>query len=512
MKSSSSRYVIGADLGSQGMKTVLLDEAGITVASAYAAYDPHYPAPNWAEENPADWEAALTTTVRQVMHSAGAHAADILALALGSQVDGLVCVNEQGDVLRPAIIWLDRRATSQCEALAQYISSTELFHLSGANLDSSHVAPKMLWVRDNEPAIFARSRYLLLPGSYMAYRLTGEAVVDYSNASSTLLLDVKQKTWSQHMLKLTGLDEARLGRVEGATSIIGPLTTQAAERLGLTTHTLVAAGSGDEHAACVGAGVTRSSIVCDINGTAEPVCAVAQAPIFDEGGLLETHCHADPTAWLIENPGFVSGGSYRWFLDALAPHERAEAQRRGISPYDLLNAEAAQVPAAASGLIFLPCLSGAMTPTWNADARGVFFGLSLAHGRGHMVRAILEGTAYGLRDNVERMAEIGLNPQEIRAVAGGARGRLWLQIKADVTGKPVSTPRELESTALGAAMLAGVAAGLFSDLQEAAHAAIGMGSYREPDPRHRQAYDDAYALYRQVYDALQEPFRKAAML
>jgi len=240
------------------------------------------------------------------------------------------------------------------------------------------------------------------------------------------------------------------------------------------------------------------------------VCAVAQLPVFDEGGLLETHCHADPEAWLIENPGFVSGGSYRWFLDALAPHERAAAMQRDISPYDLLNAEAGQTPVAAEGLIFLPCLSGAMTPTWNADARGVFFGLSLAHGRGHMVRAILEGTAYGLRDNVDRMQEIGLNPQEIRAVAGGARGRLWLQIKADVTGKPVSVPRELETTALGAAMLAGVAGGLFANLQEAAATTVAVATYVEPNLAHRQAYDDAYALYREVYDALQEPFRKAA--
>jgi xylulokinase len=510
MKTRANRYVIGADVGSQGMKTLLLDASGVVVASAYAAYDPQYPAPNWAEENPADWEQALTTTVQQVMQEAAIHPAEMVSLALGSQVDGLICVGADDEVLRPAIIWLDRRATAQCDVLAEQISPADLFHLTGANLDSSHVAPKMLWVRDNEPRIFERARYLLLPGSYMAYRLTGEAVVDYSNASSTLLLDVRQKAWSQRLLHMTGLDEQRLGRVDGATSVIGPLTRAAAQRLGLSEQTLIAVGSGDEHAACVGAGLTTSSIVCDINGTAEPVCAVAHVPIFDESGLLETHCHADPDGWLIENPGFVSGGSYRWFLDALAPHERAEALRRGISPYDLLNAEAEQTPAAADGLIFLPCLSGAMTPTWNADARGVFFGLSLAHGRGHMVRAILEGTAYGLKDNVDRMAEIGLNPQEIRAVAGGARGRVWLQIKADVTGKPVSVPRELETTALGAAMLAGVAGGLFTDLREAANAAISVTTSIEPNPSHRQAYDDAYALYRQVYDSLQEPFRKAA--
>ncbi|HLI09522.1 MAG TPA: FGGY family carbohydrate kinase [Ktedonobacteraceae bacterium] len=510
MNTRANRYVIGADVGSQGMKTVLLAADGAVIASAYAAYDPRYPAPNWAEENPADWEQALATTVRQVMQSANIHPADVAALALGSQVDGLVCVGPQDEVLLPAIIWLDRRATEQCSALEERINPTDLFHLTGANLDSSHVAPKMLWVRDNEPRVFERARYLLLPGSYMAYRLTGEAVVDYSNASSTLLLDVRQKAWSQRLLQATGIDEQRLGRVAGATEVIGPLTHQAAERLGLTEHTLVAVGSGDEHAACVGAGVTDSHIVCDINGTAEPVCAVAQTPIFDEGGLLETHCHADPAAWLIENPGFVSGGSYRWFLDAFAPHLRAEAAQRGVSPYDLLNAEATGVPAAAGGLIFLPCLSGAMTPTWNADASGVFFGLSLAHGRGHMVRAILEGTAYGLKDNVDRMAAIGLNPQEIRAVAGGARGRLWLQIKADVTGKPISVPQELETTALGAAMLAGVAGGLFADLREAASAAVEVTTYIEPDPAQRQVYDEAYSLYRDVYNALQDSFRKAA--
>jgi xylulokinase len=511
MRISAKRYVIGADVGSQGMKTVLLDELGSVVASAYTAYDPRYPAPNWAEETPSDWEAALTTTVHQVMHELGVAAADVVALALGSQVDGLVCVGKHGEALRPAIIWLDRRATTQCDTLRLAIAPRDLFHLTGANLDSSHVAPKILWVRDSEPAIYEQSRYFLLPGSYMAYRLTGEAVVDYADASSTLLLDVRAKQWSQQMLNVTGLDEERLGRVAGATSVAGRLSSAAAERLGLTTHTLVAVGSGDEHAACIGAGVTQSSTVCDINGTAEPVCAVAPQPVFDEQGLLETHCHADPDAWLIENPGFVSGGSYRWFVDALAPHERIEAERRGLSVYDLLNGEAERVPATSNGLIFLPCLSGAMTPTWNADARGVFFGLSMAHGRGHMVRAILEGTAYGLRDNVDRMAEIGLNPQEIRAVAGGARGRLWLQIKADVTGRPITVPRELETTALGAAMLAGVAGGLFANLKEAAHKAVIVTTTIEPHSANKSAYDDAYALYRQIYDALQEPFRKAAM-
>lgn len=504
------RYVIGADVGSQGLKTILLNEGGAVVASAYAAYDPHYPAPTWAEEDPYDWEQALATTVRQVMQQAGVPPETVAALALASQVDGLVCVGDRGDALRPAIIWLDRRATAQCLTLAQSSAAASLFHLTGANLDSSHVAPKILWVRDNEPRIFEQARLLLLPGSYMAYRLTGEAVVDYSNASSTLLFDVKQKKWASSLINRLGLDEQRLGRVEGATGIVGPLTSKAAERLGLTTKTLVAVGSGDEHAACAGAGVTTSRIVCDINGTAEPICAVSSLPVFDEGGLLETHCHADPAAWLIENPGFVSGGSYRWFLDTFAAHERSLAVQSGISPYEMLNAEAEQTPAGADGLIFLPCMSGAMTPTWNADARGVFFGLSLAHSRGHMVRALLEGTAYGLKDNVDRMEEIGLQPQEIRAVSGGAKGRVWLQIKADVTGLPVSVPRELETTALGAAMLAGVSCGLFADLHEAVQICVGVTTYVEPNPAHKQVYNDAYALYREVYAALQEPFRKGA--
>jgi xylulokinase len=510
MKPKGRRYVIGADVGSQGLKTILLDEQGSVVADAYAAYDPSYPAPNWAEENPLDWEQALATTVRQVMQQAAVPPSAVRALALGSQVDGLVCVGREGNVLHPAIIWLDRRATEQCDLLARVVDATTLFHMTGANLDSSHVAPKILWIRDNKPAVFEQSRYFLLPGSYMAYRLTGEAVVDYSNASSTLLFDVRQKSWSSSLLKALGLDEQSLGRVRGAISVIGPLTGLAAERLGLTTQTLVAVGSGDEHAACVGAGVTTGDIVCDINGTAEPVCAVAGAPVFDEGGLLETHGHADPAAWLIENPGFVSGGSYRWFLDTLAGHERQRAFQQGISPYDLLNFEAERTPAGADGLIFLPCMSGAMTPTWNADARGVFFGLSLAHERGHMVRALLEGTAYGLKDNVDRMAAIGLRPREIRAVSGGAKGRVWLQIKADVTGLPVSVPHELETTALGAAIIAGVSCGLFADIHSAVRACVDVATWVEPNRAHRQRYDDAYALYREVYFALQGSFRKEA--
>jgi xylulokinase len=325
-------------------------------------------------------------------------------------------------------------------------------------------------------------------------------MVDHANASSSLLYDVRRRDWSDELLEAADLERSRLPVVAASTASAGSLTAAAAAELGLTTACMVAVGTGDEHAAALGAGVLRAGPICDIAGTAEPVAVASDVPVFDRSGLVETHAHADPRTWLIENPGFVSGGSVRWFNDTI-----------GRSTFEDLCVAAAAVPAGSEGAIFVPALSGAMTPRWNGRARAVFHGLSLAHGLGHLARAVFEGCTFGLRDIVDRFAELDLGAGEIRVVGGGSKSELLLQMKADVTGKPVRRVVHPEATALGATMIGAVVAGTFASLDEAAAALVRLeDTVYEPDASVAAAYDDAYWTYRALYDAVEPLFERGS--
>lgn len=505
-------YVLGCDVGSQGLKTILLSREGKIISEATQDYPVLYPHPVWAEQEAEHWIQALEATVKKVLIRSGVNPGDIKALGLDSQVDGVLPVDADNQPLRPCIIWMDRRASRQCDELARRVDEERIFQVTGVNLDPSHCAPKILWIRDNEPAVFQKATKFLLPGSYVLYRLTGEWAVDYSNASSSMLFDVAEKKWSPEMFEATGISVDTMVPAVPATQVAGTLLPEMARTLGLGPDTLVVVGSGDEHAATLGAGVVKEGIVCDIAGTAEPVCAVADQPLFDQSKLVETHGHADPDAWLLENPGFVSGANYSWFRDHFGQQEKMLAQSVGMSPFEFLNPQAAAVPPGSEGLVFLPCMMGAMTPEWNADARGVFYGLTMAHSRGHVLRAILEGSAYGLHDIVQQMEESGLGVEEIRVVAGGAKGELWRQIKADVTGKTVALPETVETTSFGAALLAAVGAGFFPDVRTAAEKTVRIVERRQPIPENQEIYQKTYEIYRSVYFALKETFQLSARL
>ena len=493
-------YVIGCDVGSQGTKAILLSTTGQVAGEAYEGYAIDYPHPLWAEQPVERWLEALSLAIRRLLSEKEVSPEEVRALSLATQVDGLVPIDSSGAPLYAAIIWMDRRASAQCEGLRQRLSEGQIFQLTGLNLDATHVAPKIRWLADQHPEIYQRTAYFLLPGSYMAYALTGELAVDYSNASSTLLLDVYTKTWSESMLDAFDIDKSRLAPVRAATARLGTLRPAMAEKLGLTVSTLVMVGCGDEHAACLGAGVTQPGIVGDIAGTAEPVCAASAEVAFDTTRLVETHCHADPELWLLENPGFVSGGNYRWLRDQFARDET----------YAALDAEAAQVPPGAEGLTFLPSLMGAMAPTWNEAARGTYAGFTLAHTRGHFVRALLEGSAYAVRDITTQMQAAGIELKELRVVGGGAKGRLWNQIKADVTGLQVNVPEITETTALGAAFLALVGIGAYTTLSEASEHIVKIRECIDPNPLTRSTYNESYERYRQTYFTLLPLFEEAA--
>jgi xylulokinase len=501
-----SRYVIGCDVGSQGTNAALYREDGTLVASRYEDHDLSFPHPGWAEQDPARWPKAVAAAVAGLVDEAEGPGS-IAGISFGSQLDGMVICDAEDRPLRPAMIWMDRRAEDQAAALAASISPEEFYRLSGTNLDSSHAVFKALWVRDEEPEVFSEASTFMPPGSFVLRQVAGVSAVDYSNASSLALLDPRTRRWSERLLELTGIEAGQLPELASATQPVGPILPSFAEETGLSPETIVAVGCGDEMAATLGAGVFESGEVCDVVGTAEPVCAASDSPREDPTMLVECHPHADPDGWLLENPGFVSGGNLRWWRDQFAPLERSAEERGEGDAYDLLARDAADVPPGSQGLVFLPCMQGAMAPEWNGAARGVFYGLTLAHSRAHMTRAVLEGSAFALRDILEAMVGAGLGVRRLTIVGGGAKGALWRQIKADVTGLPIRVPTSVETTATGAAILAAVATGVHSGVGEATAAFVSFGpEEHEPDPEVKASYDEAYRLYRDVYAAMKPVF------
>ncbi|MFL6252982.1 MAG: FGGY-family carbohydrate kinase, partial [Actinomycetes bacterium] len=347
-------YVIGCDVGSQGTNAALYAADGRLVASAYEPYDVAFPHPGWAEQDPRLWTAAVAAGVARLLAEVAEGPTAVKALSFGSQLDGMVVCDAGGEPLRPAMIWMDRRAEPQAAAVAARLSPADFYHHTGANLDSSHAVFKALWVRDTEPEVFAKATHLLAPGTYVLRDAAGVLAVDWSNASSLALLDPRTRTWSTPVLDTVGIDPAMLPSLAPGTQAVGPVTRAFAERTGLSPDTVVVVGCGDEMAATLGAGVFAPGEVCDVVGTAEPVCAAAAEPGEDPAMLVECHPHADPDVWLLENPGFVSGGNLRWWRDQFAPLERhAEARGEGDA-YDLLTGPAAAVDPGAEGLVYLP--------------------------------------------------------------------------------------------------------------------------------------------------------------
>jgi xylulokinase len=501
-----TRYVIGCDVGSQGTNAALYTEDGTLMASRYEPHDLSFPHPGWAEQDATEWPKAVASSIGALVGEAE-DPGSIVGLSFGSQLDGMVACDRQGRPLRPAMIWMDRRAEAQAAALAEKVSPREFYRQSGTNLDSSHAVFKALWIRDEEPEVFRDAAVFMPPGAFVLREVTGVSAVDYSNASSLALLDPRTRTWSQPLLEATGIGADHLPELAAATDAVGTITGDFAEATGLDASTVVAVGCGDEMAATLGAGVFEPGEVCDVVGTAEPVCAASESPREDPTMLVECHPHADPEAWLLENPGFVSGGNLRWWRDQFAPLEQRAEQDGDGDAYDLLARDAAEVSPGADGVVFLPCMQGAMAPEWNGAARGVFYGLTLAHTRPHLTRAVLEGSAFALRDILEAMVAAGLGVRRLTIVGGGAKGALWRQIKADVTGYPIRVPTSVETTATGAAILAAVAAELFPSIAEATEAFVSFEpNEHQPDPAARDAYDAAYRRYRDVYAALKPVF------
>jgi xylulokinase len=490
--------VLGIDVGTGGSRAVLLDEKGRVIDSAtfeHVAFAS--PQTGWAEQHPHDWGKASKAAIKKVLQKTATPADEIAAVALTGQMHGAVLLDEADRVLRPALIWCDQRTADECEYLNSRIGPRRIIELTCNPALTNFTLTKLLWVRKHEPEIWKRFRSFLLPKDYVRMLLTGERAMDVAEASGTLLLDVANRQWSREMLDYAELDERCLPKLYESPEVVGAISASGAAETGLKVGTPVIAGAGDQAAGAVGMGIVAPGAVSATIGTSGVVFAATDRPALDAQGRVHTFCHAVPGRWHVMGVTQAAGLSLRWFRDRFGA-----GAEDGRDPYERLCEEAVMAPSGSDGVLWTPYLMGERTPHLDPEARAALVGLNAKHGRSHIIRAILEGVAFSLRDTLTIFDEMKVPVREIRLGGGGARAALWRQIQADVYGRTVSTVKAEEGAAYGAAILAGVGVGIWSDVEAACTEVIQISMRSEPDPQSAKVMNERYTKYRKIYPAL----------
>jgi len=499
-------YLMGIDIGTSGTKALLMDDEGRIVASVTEEYPMYTPRPQWAEQDPEDWWQAAIKAVRQVLDGAGIDGSEITGIGLTGQMHGMVMLDAQGKVLRPCIMWNDQRTGEQCDYIMNTIGRQRFLELTNNLALPGFTAPKIVWTRENEPEVYDQAAMVLLPKDYIRYRLTGEYVTEVSDASGTVLLNVGERAWSDEVLSELGIPSHWMPQCVESIEVTGTISSEAAERTGLKRGTPVVGGGGDQASSAVGTGIVEPGLVSVTMGTSGVVFAYTDEPSRDPEGRLHTFCHAVPNKWHVMGVTLSAGGSFRWFRDALGACEKNIARLSEIDPYEILTAEAATAPAGCEGLLFLPYLTGERTPYPDPNARGSFVGLTLRHDKRHMVRSVMEGVAYSLRDCLELFRDLAIPVQQVRAVGGGARSQVWRQILADVFGSEIVTINVTDSTAYGSAILAGVGTGVYDSVPQACKSIVRIVDRIEPIAENQAVYNEHYPVYQSLYRALKPAF------
>jgi xylulokinase len=493
-------YILGVDVGTGGTRAVVVDRKGAIISSATAEHIPFAsPKIGWAEQDPHDWYQATGSAVRQAISSGGVSPSDIAAVGLAGQMHGAVLLDEDNEVLRPALIWCDQRTQAQCDWLNAKIGERQIIELTCNPALTNFTLTKLLWVRDNEPEIWKRFRRVLLPKDYVRFRLTGEHAMDVADASGTLMLDVAKRRWSEEMMSAAGLPMSILPQLYESPEVCARISEAGADHTGLKAGTPVVAGAGDQAGGAVGMGIVRPGAVSATIGTSGVVFAATANPAMDAKGRVHTFCHAVPGGWHVMGVTQAAGLSFRWIRDML----------RGSSAnlsYDDLTREAASVPAGSNGVLWAPYLMGERTPHLDPNARGTLTGLAASHTRAHVTRAVLEGVAFSLKDTFSLFDEMQVPVRNVRLGGGGARSQLWRQIQADVYAHDVEILAAEEGAAYGGALLAGVGAKFWDSVESACEAVVQVQQRVSPDPRAVQALAKQYQNYRQLYPALKPLF------
>lgn len=501
---------IGLDVGTSSAKAVLIDSAGAVLAVAAPEYDFQTPKPLWAEANPEDWYQGSVEAIRQVLEKAEGRT--VAGLGLTGQMHGLVLLDAEGAVLRPCILWNDQRTGEECRELTDAVGEDRVLQITGNPILAGFTAPKIRWVEKNEPEIFARIAHILLPKDYIRYRLTCEFATDVADASGTSLLDVGNRQWSEILCDACHVQAEWLPRLFESAEVSARIAPGGASATGLPENLPVAAGAGDQAAQAVGSGIIEEGLLSATFGTSGVVFAHSKKFVIEPEGRLHAFCSAVPGEWHLMGVMLSAAGSFQWFRNQLGDLERERESEGGEDAYTQLVNLAEPVPVGCEGLLFLPYLSGERTPHPDPLARGAFVGLTLRHGKGHLVRSVLEGITFGMNDSLELMRMLGINPEQIVISGGGVKSSLWRQMMADVFASRVVRVNASEGAAFGAALLAGVAAGTYDSVEDACRRTIRITGDEQPKPNLVEQYRAAYEAYHSLYPVLKDSFHRLSHL
>ncbi|MFN5341118.1 MAG: xylulokinase [Roseiflexaceae bacterium] len=495
---------LGLDIGTSGAKAIVCDGNGQIVAIALAEYPLSTPQPLWSEQNPADWWQGAQQAVREVVRSVDAR--QIVGIGLTGQMHGSVFLDAHQQVIRPALLWNDQRTAAECAEITQRVGAERLIAITGNPALTGFQAPKIVWLRNHEPANYARVAHVLLPKDYIRLLMSGVAATDAADAAGTLLVDLKKRDYSDQILTTLDIKREWLPTIYEGPAVTGHLKSDVASALGLSAGIPIIAGGGDNAAAAIGTGIVKAGVVSSSIGTSGVVFAHSDTIALDPQGRLHTFCHSVPGAWHIMAVTLSAGGAFGWLRNTLR-----QAGASTLS-YDELTAAAATVPIGAEGLIFLPYLSGERTPHLDPLARGAFVGLTTRHGIGHMARAVMEGVTFSLRDGVDIMRALGVPTNDVRATGGGGKSALWRQMQAEIYNAPVSMLAAEEGPAYGAALLAGVGTGHFADVNDAVARCVRIVATTQPDTGAVARYNQVYAIYQRMYAHLKDDMHALAAL
>lgn len=498
--------LLGIDIGTSGTKAVVVDSErdGAILGRGALAYPLHTPQPFYAEQEPDDWWRAAVVSIREAVHESDVDARDIAGIGLSGQMQGAVFLDKSDRVVRRAMLWCDQRAAAEAAAVTDRIGQARIIEWTSNPVLMGSTASKIVWLRNHEPTNYQRVHHLLLPKDYVRLKLTGERATDVCDASATALFDVSNRTWSAQMLNSLEIPEQWLPDAHESVEITGRIRSEAAKLTGLAPDTPVVAGAGDDASSAVGCGAVSTGIVASSVGTSAVLMAVSDESVPDPKMRVDMFCHAVPNKWQIIGATLTAGASLRWFKDVFCEVESMQARHVGADVYDLLCREAANVVPGCEGLIFLPHLSGMRTPEPNPYTTGVFFGITLRHGKAHFLRSVLEGVAFALRDSVDIFHELNVPVKQVRSIGGGGQNQIWRQIQADVTGLPHSTVNATEGAAFGAALLAGVGVGAYSSVPEAC-AAVQTVDTCMPAQENGAIYGGNYHRYRTLLRTVYRP-------
>ena len=493
-------YLLGIDTSTTATKALLINESGSVIAVAATEYPYDTPKPGWTEQDPALFWQGTVQSIREVLAKAQITGKDVAAIGLTGQMHGMTLLDARGEVIRPCILWNDQRTAPQCETITNMVGAEKILQLTGNPMLTGFTAPKILWAREHEPENYKRTAHILLPKDYVRYKLTGEFFSDVADSSGTSLFDVGKRRWSDEMLVVLQISRAWLPEVTESPVASTKINSEAAKATGLLAGTPVIAGSGDQAAQAVGAGIVREGLVSVTLGTSGVVFAPSNSYRVEPQGRLHAFCHAVPGAWHLMGVMLSAGGSLRWYRDTLANHDA----------YETLTAAAAKISAGSEGLLFLPYLTGERTPHPDPNARGAFIGLSVRHTKAHLTRAVIEGVTFGLRDSLELMRALGIATTQVRASGGGAKSELWRQMLADIFNAEIVTVNSTEGAAYGAALLAGVGADIFPSVEAATALATRVTGNHQPHRDVALVYADYYKSYQALYPALKAGFAALA--